>query len=266
MVFKWILQFLTLPTVLAAMTLPQGTHMYWLVNNMFSLTQSIALKSPRARSMLGLPSLAALASVQKKPPNSSLGGREKVDGERGEKGGEVDVSLLNAEQLVTLAATRRAEQKIEDAIRLLKLAVKTDENYGPSHVALGQLHLEQNRWKEAIFYFNMATKRVADGEARLLSHFGLGIALANQGRKEEAMRALEEATRGSPPLDPRSVKRHTQALITMASLLSQGGRKREALDWLRRAAIFEPKVQQMLIGPLEKELEDSGNFDDKETK
>lgn len=81
------------------------------------------------------------------------------------------------------------------------------------------------------------------------------MALAKQGRKGEAVDVLRAAAEVKPGGDARSRQRHGQALVSLASILNQEGRKEEALKYLRQAAKYDKQIEANFIRPLEEEME-----------
>eukprot|EP00850_Spirogloea_muscicola_P003216 SM000013S26385 [mRNA] locus=s13:96603:100599:+ [translate_table: standard] len=53
LLFKWFLEFLTLPAFLAAVSLPQAVHMGWLANNLFTFCQIKVMRLATIRQALG---------------------------------------------------------------------------------------------------------------------------------------------------------------------------------------------------------------------
>lgn len=100
-------------------------------------------------------------------------------------------------------------------------------------VTLGYLtYSELPHWKSSESLFQHALKA---NPANFMAHTNLGVALAQSGRKEEALYHYEEAARLNPF--------YPEALNNLGTLRAEGGRIREALELFEKALVIKPSFE-----------------------
>ena len=99
-------------------------------------------------------------------------------------------------------------QESEKAFRTL---LEHGSTQGPAHYGIGLIRLKQSRRSEAASEFQQAVQL----DPKLWdAWFNLGICYHEIGKRQEAVRCLEEFSRGAPPEQfPQSIKQ-ARALIT----------------------------------------------------
>jgi len=133
LVLKLAMEWLTVPTLLIGLTLPQAVHVYWLPASLTALAQGAAMRTKTARTFLGVGpqfDLKATAPARRRDPaapsesgvqnarTATLASRERpgpaITFERDLEDREADA--------LRRAADARAEDRTEDAARILARA------------------------------------------------------------------------------------------------------------------------------------------------
>ncbi|CAI5499267.1 unnamed protein product, partial [Closterium sp. Naga37s-1] len=293
--YRTFLEFLTLPTLYAALNVPQAVHVYWLTNNTFTLAQALALRSPTIRQALGLPTIAQMQAMQQqhartitaaaaaaasKGAGSSDGTSPGGTGSVGQLVSEQEIArLTDPHALLVAAAQLKAAGSVDLAACALRRVLEIDQSASSAWLGLGQMHSGAGRWVEAAECFSQAinhSKERADVAVQLAAHLGAGVALAQQSRPLEAKALLQVAAEMSRPLeakallqvaaetvlkgeqkrDPLNRRRHAQAMLALASLLSADGNRSEAKKWVVAAADYDPSVLDTFGQELEGEEEE----------
>jgi tetratricopeptide (TPR) repeat protein len=127
-------------------------------------------------------------------------------------------------------------RRLDEAVRLAAGVLKTD----PDNVAAGEIQgtalLMQDRSAQAIEPLQRAAGRSGDPNIETL----LGRALANVGRREEALTALRQATRRQPPFP--------QAFLEFGDQLSAAGRYDEAATVFDEGCALNPDALVLRVG------------------
>lgn len=244
--YKWWLEAATIPAFIFGFYLPQGVFMYWITNNCCSLAQTIALRQPGVRTALGLPSLAELSKLRGSSPTPppAQTGLLKMEA----------VENMNSDDLLVLAANCIAMQKENEALEVLHYTVEKFPDKVEALFALGKIYSEKQLWSKASLYHGLVLRKTKERELVIAASLGAGVALFNLGKRSEALEIMSVFTEMDVPQDPLSQHRYFKACITLGSVLSQEGRKNEALKLLKKAAKYEPMVEKVFIPQLEKEL------------
>ena len=104
-------------------------------------------------------------------------------------GDEPDAELVPSAQLLcaeSLLSQGRYDRAIEHLDRLVE-ANPGNESYGPGLLRLGSCHAELQNWPSSERAFATYLQRFGDSELWFQAQFGIGWALENQGRYEDAM-------------------------------------------------------------------------------
>ncbi|XP_024527640.1 ALBINO3-like protein 3, mitochondrial isoform X1 [Selaginella moellendorffii] len=243
--YGWWLRFCVIPVCISGFYFPQGVFMYWLPNTLFSLAQTLCLRSSYFRKRLGLPVMVA--------PKASA-----------------DPRASQSETLIKLAAEHVVRKNRDAAVQCLKAALKKDPENATAYFALGKLHTDASEWAEATDLLAQAASKAKDNKLQISAYLALGIALYKQvgvfhrwlpnslyclqGKIGEATAALKCVASMEEPQDGASRKKYNVALVTLGSLLSQDGQKFAALEYLERAARYDPKVGDLYVEQIKKEL------------
>ena len=280
---KLFMEWLTVPTLLVGLTLPQAVHMYWLPASVTALAQGAIMRTSAARKALGIdPALARI-------PRAERGGATGDDARRAEEAladldlsksargrgdasarrpaivFERDLETIEAEALRE-AAEATAAEKTEDAERILARAAAEETCAAPGGVpaetpssssllsaaahpavlfALGQTRAKLRRWRGAAAAYEACAAGETDAERRGRALVGAGVALASSGDVAGAAARLEAALASRP--------RDVSCMISLAAVRKKQGDARAALAVLERAAAIAPEVRARFIEPLERE-------------
>lgn len=255
--YKWWLEAATIPAFIFGFYLPQGVFMYWITNNCCSLAQTVALRQPQIREVLGLPSLGELAKLRTPsappPPSPPQGPQEesyelKLDA----------VQNMSPDDLLVLAANCVSIQKEDEALQVLHFTVDKFPNMPEAFLALGRIYSKRQAWSKASEYHGHALRKTDKKELVIAASLGAGVAMYNLGQRTEAIKIMSVMTTFDPPPDSLSQHRYFKALVTLGSVMSQEGLKVEALELLRKAAKYEPMVEKVMIPQLEEEIRRRG--------
>ena len=282
---KLFMEWLTVPTLLVGLTLPQAVHMYWLPASVTALAQGAIMRTSAARKALGIdPALAripraergatgddgrraeeALADLESESARDQIG---DASARRPAIVFERDLETGEAEALRE-AAEATAAEKTEDAERILARAAAAETPSAPegktvssssssssssplsaaAHpavlFALAQTRAKLRRWRGAAAAYDACAAGETENERRGRALAGAGVAWANAGDAAGAAARLEAALVVRP--------RDLDCMISLAAVRKKQGDAREALAVLERAAALAPEVRARFIEPLERE-------------
>jgi len=282
---KLFMEWLTVPTLLIGLTLPQAVHMYWLPASVTALAQGAIMRTSAARKALGIdPALAripraergatgddgrraeeALADLESESARDQIG---DASARRPAIVFERDLETGEAEALRE-AAEATAAEKTEDAERILARAAAAETPSAPegktvssssssssssplsaaAHpavlFALAQTRAKLRRWRGAAAAYDACAAGETENERRGRALAGAGVAWANAGDAAGAAARLEAALVVRP--------RDLDCMISLAAVRKKQGDAREALAVLERAAALAPEVRARFIEPLERE-------------
>ena len=283
LIMKLFMEWLTVPTLLIGLTLPQAVHVYWLPASLTALAQGAIMRTGAARKALGIDPKFGGASAERK--KNAIRGEEEENEDEDARGSvrvrpaitfERDLESYEAEALRE-AAEAMAAGKAEDAERILARAAAepsadAEPNGEPKKsgsasddtsvskksssrlsaaahpavlFALGQTRAKLRLWRGAAAAYDACAAGEADVERRGRALAGAGVATANAGDSTGATARLEAAL----VVRPRDVS----CLISLAAVRKKQGDVREALAVLERAAKIAPEVRARFIEPLERE-------------
>jgi len=280
---KLFMEWLTVPTLLIGLTLPQAVHMYWLPASVTALAQGAIMRTSAARKALGIdPALAripraergatgddgrraeeALADLESESARDQIG---EASARRPAIVFERDLETGEAEALRE-AAEATAAEKTEDAERILARAAAAETPSAPegktvssssssssplsaaAHpavlFALAQTRAKLRRWRGAAAAYDACAAGETENERRGRALAGAGVAWANAGDAVGAAARLEAALVVRP--------RDLDCMISLAAVRKKQGDAPEALAVLERAAALAPEVRARFIEPLERE-------------
>ena len=277
---KLFMEWLTVPTLLVGLTLPQAVHMYWLPASVTALAQGAIMRTSAARKALGIdPALAHIPNrrIAERGATEDDGRAEALaDAEARDRGDasarrpaivfERDLETSEVEALRE-AAEATAAEKTEDAERILARAAaavtpgeKTVSSSSSSSssssplsaaahpavlFALAQTRAKLRRWRGAAAAYDACAAGETENERRGRALAGAGVAKASSGDAAGAASRLEAAL----VVRPRDVS----CMISLAAVRKKQGDPREALAVLERAAAIAPEVRARFIEPLERE-------------
>ena len=283
LIMKLFMEWLTVPTLLIGLTLPQAVHVYWLPASLTALAQGAIMRTGAARKALGIDPKFGGASAERK--KNAIRGEEEENEDEGARGSvrvrpaitfERDLESYEAEALRE-AAEAMAAERAEDAERILaRAAAEPSADAEPigepkksgsasddtsvskksssrlsaaAHpavlFALGQTRAKLRLWRGAAAAYDACAAGEADVERRGRALAGAGVATANAGDSTGATARLDAAL----VVRPRDVS----CLISLAAVRKKQGDVREALAVLERAAKIAPEVRARFIEPLERE-------------
>ena len=281
---KLFMEWLTVPTLLVGLTLPQAVHMYWLPASVTALAQGAIMRTSAARKALGIdPALARIPRAERgatgddgRRAEEALADLESESArDRGDASArrpaivfERDLETGEAEALRE-AAEATAAEKTEDAERILARAAAAETPSAPegktvssssssssssplsaaAHpavlFALAQTRAKLRRWRGAAAAYDACAAGETENERRGRALAGAGVAWANAGDAAGAAARLEAALVVRP--------RDLDCMISLAAVRKKQGDAREALAVLERAAALAPEVRARFIEPLERE-------------
>ncbi|WRX25195.1 hypothetical protein QQP08_017682 [Theobroma cacao] len=157
-VYKFYLDFLTLPFFGIGFLIPQGSLVYWVTNSSLSLIQQLTLKHPAVRAKLGLPDKDALATVENSE-ESSTAGTPSV--EPPSKQRRIAVQNLSPKELLALSIKHLSREEKDLAISLLKLALDKDPEHVKAMVVMGQTLMQKGLLVEASEYLEHAISKLS---------------------------------------------------------------------------------------------------------
>ncbi|KAH6790001.1 Membrane insertion protein [Perilla frutescens var. frutescens] len=255
--YKSYLVVLTLPILIAAFNVSQGSLVYWLTNSTLTLTQQSCLRHPTFLKHLGITKLntSVVAPTVKKSGSSGVADIILL------KGGEIPAQSLSPVELVNYSIKILSEGRNDIAIRLLRLAIEKDPGYERALLIMGQTLLKNKQLVEAADCLESAiSKLLVDGyptevekvDLLILSSQWAGIANGQQGKMDQGLMHLERIAQLKEPEDPKSKAHYYDGLVVLSSTLAVVGREAEALKYLQMAAAYDP-AYNVYIEQLEKD-------------
>ncbi|GAB4823886.1 hypothetical protein N2152v2_010932 [Parachlorella kessleri] len=273
---RLLLEWMVVPMFIIALQLPQGAVWYWVTTSTFTLPQNYAFRLPSVRHWVGLPTgrPGPLPAPTQKQPLASLPlGAEGEDeaGIAGAAGAAQQQQGWTAEDEAALqhflsttrdqlklferAAQLRVEGKVGAAITALRRLLQLYPKQPRALFALGQLHAVLKDWHASELCYQESASSEPDKHQRGRAWFGVGVALHMQQEHETAIQAFQKAAKFAQEDELR-----LRAWVSEATLQKKAGSVERALQLLRRAAKLEPKVEELYLKPLLKELEGGGKL------
>ena len=251
---KLALEWLTLPTLLVGMVLPQAVHCYWLPSSASALAQSYAMRSEWGRRMIRADPRLPLAASPGQPGSDANDAASNVRFSR-PLDEEEEWAMMEAAKLV-------ADKKEALAEKLLEAAASgggavdsgVSSTYAEAHpnllFALGQTRQALKRWKLAAEAYDACAAAEVHPMQRARALHGAGVARAQLGDLPGAARRLEEAIDASQSAGVA----HVKAMLSLASVRKTDGDAAGAMEALRRAERHAPEVRERYIEPLERQM------------
>lgn len=258
--YKFYLDVMTLPILVAAFCVPQGSSVYWLTNSLLSLIQQLCLNDPNVRHHLGLPEMRDLVTAKDdRDVVAPLTFSKSSDKQR-----KLPVRNRSPNELVMLSVQLFEKKHKERAIQLLRLALDKDPENVRALIIMGQTQLQDGMLAEAIEHLEHAISRLflqgyptetEEVDLLIVASQWAGSCYVQQGKYAEALIHFERLGRIKEPEDSRSKSHYYDGLVMLASALSHEDRKAEAAKYLRRAVAYNPSYNVYL-----EELENEDNF------
>jgi Tfp pilus assembly protein PilF len=126
-----------------------------------------------------------------------------------------------------------SQGKLTEAEKSFKAAISIDETFSEAHNYLGQVLSLQGRWEEAIKEYRLALANplyATPDKAR----FNLGMALAHEGKLQQAMEMFEDALTVNPPNVPPAL-----TYLELGKVCSKLGYNMRAREVLGKVATME---------------------------
>ncbi|KAF4349184.1 hypothetical protein G4B88_015857 [Cannabis sativa] len=267
--YKLGLDFMTLPILCICYCVPQGSQVYWATNLSLTFTQHFLLKHPVVRAKLGLPVEKYLNSADSSVTAPAITASEP------KKPHQTSLEALSPLELLNLSTQLLSKQHIERAIPILQLALSKDPENTRGLILMGQTLMQKGLLSEAIEYMERAVSKVWDSafifalrNFRLLSLHDLllaghltevadisdlirasnwaGSLHIRQGNVKEGLTHLERIGRMKEPEHPVCKTHYFDGLLMLSSALYNEGRRKEAADYLRLAAAYNPAFNEFL--------------------
>lgn len=246
---KLALEWLTLPTLLVGMVLPQAVHCYWLPSSASALAQSQFMRSEWGRRMIRadprLPARSA-ASVDSASDASNLRFSRPLEEDE-------ERAMMEAAKLI-------ADKKEADAAKLLEAVAGGGKDAGKALAhngahpnllfALGQTRQSLKQWKPAVEAYDACAAAEVHPMQRARALHGAGVSRARLGDLRGAARCLEEAIDASQSAGVA----HVKAMLSLASVRKTDGDAAGAMEALKQAEKHAPEVRERYIEPLEKQM------------
>jgi len=283
---KLFMEWLTVPTLLVGLTLPQAVHMYWLPASVTALAQGAIMRTSAARKALGIdPALAripraergatgddgrraeeALADLESESARDQIG---DASARRPAIVFERDLETGEAEALRE-AAEATAAEKTEDAERILARAAAAETPSAPEGKTVSSSSSSSSSSSPLSAAAHPAVLfALAQTRAKLRRWRGAAAAYdacaAGETENERRGRALAgagvawanagDAACAAARLEAALVvrPRDLDCMISLAAVRKKQGDAPEALAVLERAAALAPEVRARFIEPLERE-------------
>ncbi|KAK8532206.1 hypothetical protein V6N13_131541 [Hibiscus sabdariffa] len=243
-VYKFYLDFLTLPFFGIGLLIPQGSLVYWVTNSSLSVIQQLTLKHSAVRAILGLPDKTAPAA---QAPSVEPTSTPPIL--------PPPVQNLSPKELLTLSVKHLSRGERDQAVLLLKLALERDPGYVKAMVVMGQTLMQKGLMEDATQYLELAISKlsltghpteVEDVDLLILSSQWAGVVYMKQGKKAEGLAHLERIASLKEPEDPKSKAHYFDGLLLLSSALFDSGRKAEALEFLKLVVAYNPKYDYLL--------------------
>ncbi|KAE8664740.1 ALBINO3-like protein 3 [Hibiscus syriacus] len=228
-VYKFYLDFLTLPLFGVGLMIPQGSLVYWVTNSSLSAIQQLTLKHSAVRAILGLPDKGA-----------PTGQAPSVEPTSTQLIIPSPVQNLSPKELLVLSVKHLSREERDHAVLLLKLALEKDHAYVKAMVLMGQTLMQKGLMEDATEYFERAISKLSlagppteleDVDHLMLSSQWAGVVYMKQGKKAEGLAHLERIASLKEPEDPKSKAHYFDGLLLLSSALFDIGRKAEALKF-----------------------------------
>jgi len=153
---------------------------------------------------------------------------------------DADAALYEAHQHLGEALFERG--MLDQARSHLRRAGALDPGRPEAHRLLGEIHAARKEWRQALLRWQRAAEAAPECDEALS---GMGRACAALGRPDDAMQYLELALDANPE--------NLWARVDLAALHLRAGRRRRALDHLRRAqrlAGDDPRIAYLIAHAL----------------
>ncbi|KAL7100410.1 hypothetical protein ACP275_09G144000 [Erythranthe tilingii] len=261
-IYRIYLRVLTLPIMIAALNIPQGSLVYWFTNSTLSLIQLLLLSNPDVLEYFGLPKKNALAVAPTLKETGSTAGL--ADFTIVTKKGEISAQSLSPEELVSFAIKILTDGRKDHAIRLLRLALEKDPEHVRALLIMGQTLLQNKQFAEATDSLESAISKllvagypteVEEIDLLILSSQWAGIANVQQGKMEEGLVHLERIAQLEEPQDSKSKAHYYDGILILSSALLNVGRKAESMEYLQKAVAYNP-AYSVYIESLENDSKD----------
>ncbi|XP_062084220.1 ALBINO3-like protein 2, chloroplastic [Humulus lupulus] len=248
--YKLGLDFMTLPILCICYCVPQGSQVYWASNLSLTFTQHFLLKHPAVRAKLGLPVEKYLNSA-----DSSVTTPAITTTSEPKKPHQISLEALSPLELLNLSTQLLSKQHIERAIPIIQLALSKDPESTRGLILMGQTLMQKGLLPEAIEYMERAVSKlllaghltgVADISDLIRASNWAGSLHIRQGNIKEGLIHLERIGRLKEPEDPVCKAHYFDGLLMLSSALYNEGRKKEAADFLRLAAAYNPAFNEFL--------------------
>jgi tetratricopeptide (TPR) repeat protein len=179
-----------------------------------------------------------------------------------------DIPVVGHVNVMTLCRTFRtpdSRQELDQDVANFRQAVKQVPNLAPTHVILGFLCGQAGLLDEAVKNYRIGI-RLAAGYSSLapkplaLAHSGLGIALADQGHVDAALRECRIAVQ----MDPNTASNHND----LAEVLDYKHLPAQAIAECRRAMALKPdrKIEAAIANNLGLAYQDQNRLTDAATQ
>lgn len=255
--YKFYLDVLTLPILVAGFCVPQGSSVYWLTNSSLTLIQQLCLNDPRVRNHLGLPDTqgpVTAADTQDVGAAVTL-----LDSSRKQR--KISIRNRSPHELVILSIQLLAKGHKDRAVVLLRLALEKDPEHVRALIVMGQTILQEGMLAEATEHLERAISRlflmghpteVEEVDLLIVASQWAGSSYIQQGKYAEAMIHFDRLGRMKEPEDARSKAHYYDGLVMLASALTNEGRRVEAAKYLRKAVAYDP-ANKVYLEQLENE-------------
>ncbi|XP_031400004.1 ALBINO3-like protein 2, chloroplastic isoform X2 [Punica granatum] len=246
--YKKYLDLITFPIICIGFCIPQGSLVYWVTN-----ATQISLRHPTIQMKLGLPKEDILPerdpySDQMVTSEITFLGSETTQKETSEQD-------LSPRELLALSLKLTSEGNRDRAISLLKMALKNDPDYITAMIILGQTLLQREEPEEAALYLEGAISKLfrvsylTEAEylyLLMVASQWAGVAYIQQSKYAQGIIHLERIALLKEPKEPKSKADYYEGLVLLASALFKEGRRAEAAKYLRRAAAYDSRYDQLL--------------------
>ncbi|MDE2758353.1 MAG: tetratricopeptide repeat protein, partial [Acidobacteriota bacterium] len=157
-----------------------------------------------------------------------------------DRAAEAEESLRRARELrpndpstlhMAAEALRTAGRR-QEAVCAYRNVLRSDPEFAPAHVGLGAALFDLQRYEEALKSLERAASLETDPATAATSHFLAGRALKELGRMPEAAARFQQAVESDP--------NHAEALDHLALWRFQQRRYQEALDLYRAQSALKP--------------------------
>ena len=271
---KLAMEWLTVPTLMIGLQLPQAVHCYWLPSSLSALAQGAAMRTDAARRALAVDPRAVVGAATGGPvgvamPRGTGAGGWSSPGTGTGTGMDPDPTPASAasssspspgtvrfsrpldedeSRLIREAAEAKAEKRAEDAVNILERAANVDDAHPTVLFALGQTRAGLKRWVASAEAYEACAAAELNDEQRARALAGAGVARANAGHLEAAARALEGALaiRGGD----------VSSMLSLAAVRKGTGDAKGAAEILERAAALVPEVRERYLEPLLRQIDE----------